>query len=90
MINSISFYNKALKSTWVKKYLDPDNHRKWKYLSEWQLHQYGGPAIFRGNLNKHEYITKTTTFTTETLDLWSEISYEQNVKNVKKYSYTNK
>ena len=53
MIDLISF-NKALKSTWVKKYLDPENHGKWKYFFEWQLHQYGGPAIFRGNLNKQD------------------------------------
>ena len=37
LIDLISF-NKALKSTWVKKYLDPENHGKWKHLSEWELH----------------------------------------------------
>ena len=26
------FFNKALKSTWVKKYLDPKNHGKWKFF----------------------------------------------------------
>ena len=31
MIDLESF-NKALKSTWVKKYLDPENHGKWKYF----------------------------------------------------------
>ena len=35
MIDLISF-NKALKSTggrgWVKKYLDPENHGKWKFF----------------------------------------------------------
>ena len=65
-------FNKALKSTWVKKYLDQENYGKWNYLFEWQVHQYGGPAIFRGNLNKqdiHKHVTTTDTFTTEILHL---------------------
>ena len=78
MIHLISF-NKALQSTWVKKYLDPKNHGKWKHLFAWQLHQYGGLAILRGNLNKqdmYKYVTTTDTFTMEIFHLWSEISYE--------------
>ena len=81
MIDLISF-NKALKSTWVKKYLDPENHGKWKLFFEWQLQHYGGPVVFRGNLNRHDlskFINSTDAFTTEILQLWSEISYEANV-----------
>ena len=84
MIDLISF-NKALKSIWVKKYLDPENHGKWKHFFEWQLHRYGGPAIFRDNLNKqdmYKYVTTTDTFTTEILRLRSEISYERNVNSL--------
>ena len=81
MIGLISF-NKALKSTWVKKYLDPENHGKWKLFPDWQLQHYGGPVVFRGNLNRHDlskFINSTDAFTTEILQLWSEISYEANV-----------
>ena len=81
MIDLISF-NKALKSTWVKKYLDPENHGKWKLFLDWQLQHYGGPVVFRGNLNRHDlskFINSTDAFTTEILQLWSEISYEANV-----------
>ena len=84
MIDFIPF-NKALKSTWVKKYLDQGNHGKWEHLFEWQLQRYGGPAIFRGNLNKqdmYKYVTTTDTFTKEILYLWSEISYERNVNSL--------
>ena len=49
--------NKALKSTWVKKYLDPENHGKWKYFFASELQLFGGPAIFRGNL-KQDDLTK--------------------------------
>ena len=44
MIDLISF-NKALKSTWVKKYLDAENHGKWKLFLDWQLRNYGGPVV---------------------------------------------
>ena len=52
MIDLISF-NKVFKSTWVKKYLDPENHGKWKLFLDWELQLYGGPVIFQGNLNRH-------------------------------------
>ena len=84
MIDLISF-NKALKSTWVKKYLDPENHGKWKFFFDLQLQNYGGPVVFRGNLNRHDlskFINTTDAFTTEILQLWSEISYEANVNSI--------
>ena len=84
MIDLISF-DKALKSTWVKKYLDPENHGKSKLFLDWQLQHYGGPVAFRGNLNRHDlskFINSTDAFTTEILQLWSEISYEANVNSI--------
>lgn len=45
MIDLQSF-NKVLKSTWVKTYLDPENHGKWKYFFDSELQYFAGPAIF--------------------------------------------
>ena len=45
----IESFNKALKSTWVKKYLDNDNHGKWKLLLDSEIHDLGGDVIFKGN-----------------------------------------
>jgi len=45
----IKSFNKALKSTWVKKYLDNDNHGKWKLLFDYELRDLGGDVIFKGN-----------------------------------------
>ena len=28
----IKHFNKALKLSWIKKYVDPENHGKWKLL----------------------------------------------------------
>ena len=84
MIDLISF-DKALKSMWVKKYLDPKNHGKWKLFLDWQLQHYGDPVVFGGNRNRHDlskFINSTDAFTTEILQLWSEISYEANVNSV--------
>lgn len=90
MIELISF-NKALKSTSVKKYLDLQNHGKWKYLLDWQLQHYGGPAVFaRGHLNKHDFsnfISTTHALTTEILQIWSETSYEVNVSSTKLFFF---
>jgi len=54
----------------------------WKYFFDWQLQHYGGPAVSKGNLNKHDlnkFINTTDAFMTEILQIWSEISYEANV-----------
>ena len=53
MINIKSF-NKALKSTWVEKYLDNDNHGKWKLLFDSESRDLGGDVIFKGNLNQND------------------------------------
>ena len=45
----------------------------------------GGPVVFRGNLNRHDlskFISSKDAFTTEILQLWSEISYEANVNSI--------
>ena len=73
--------NKVLKSTWVKKYLDNDNHGKWKLLFDSEIHDLGGDVIFKGNLNKNDlakFIHISDAFTSEVLKIWSEISYNGN------------
>ena len=66
-INMKSF-NKALTSTWVKKYLGNDNHGKWKLLFDSELHDFGGVVIFEVDLNKNDlakFIHISDAFTTE-------------------------
>ena len=48
----VKLFNKALKLSWLKKYLDTENHGKWKLLFDLQLRPFGGEAIFRGNFSK--------------------------------------
>ena len=78
----IKSFNKALKSTWVKKYLDNDNHGKWKLLFDSEIRDLGGDVIFKGNHNQNDlakFIHISDPFTTEILKIWSEISYNGNI-----------
>ena len=81
----IKSFNKALKSTWVKKYLDNDHHGKWKLLFDSEIYDYGGDVIFIGNLNKNDlakFIHISDAFTSEILKIWSEISYNGNITSI--------
>ena len=54
----IKLFNKALKSSWITKYLDSENHGKWKLLFDLELQSFGGEGVsFRGNLSK-EHLSK--------------------------------
>ena len=46
----ISSFNKALKSVWIKKYLDRNNKGKWKLFMDAELEHLGGPVVLN-NLN---------------------------------------
>ena len=91
MIDLESF-NKALKSTWVKKYLDPENHvegnhGKWKYFFDSELQLFGRPAILRGNL-KQDDMPKygfSDLFTMEILQIWSEVIFDPCVSSIDHY-----
>ena len=50
----ISSFNKSLKTTWIKKYLDESNRGKWKDFSELELGKYGGSLLLTSNLNRHD------------------------------------
>ena len=81
----IKVFNRALKSGWIKKYLDNDNHGKWKLLFDLELRKFGGEQIFRGNLSKEDlskYIKISDTFTLEILQIWTDIKYEANISSI--------
>ena len=77
----------ALKSTWVKKYLDPTNQGKWKSVFNSELQYFGGPAVFKGNLNKDDFnhISTSDLFTKEIIKIWSEINYEATIQSNDRY-----
>ena len=54
-IIDIQSFNKALKTMWVIKYLDESNLGKWKLFFGNELINYGGTAVFKGNLKKRRF-----------------------------------
>ena len=73
----IKLFNKALKSSWITKYLDLENHGKWKLLSDLELQSFGGEGVFQGNLSKEDlskHFKILDTFTSEILRIWTDIT----------------
>ena len=50
----IASFNKALKIVWIKKYLDKENHSKWKIFLDIESQHKGGTTFLTGNLNKKD------------------------------------
>ena len=72
----ISFFNKSLKTTWIKKYLDSNNKGKWKIFFDITLKKYGCQNFFSYNLNVRETLSTITTadvFLKELLEIWAEV-----------------
>ena len=85
MIDILSF-NKSLKATWIKKYLDTENGGSWKLFFDAELQRYGGKLAILGNLNSkdmHSVIKVSDPFVKESLEIWSEISFEETVTSYK-------
>ena len=75
----IQAFNKSLKTTWIKKYLDNENQGKWKLFFDLELETLGGNILFTGNLNKKDTnmtIRVSDRFIKEILAIWSEVNFE--------------
>ena len=55
MIDIFSF-NKSLKATWIKKYLDNSNNGKWKLFLEMALQNHGGKNILSSKPRRWRHI----------------------------------
>ena len=88
MIDLCSF-NKSLKTTWVKKYLDTTNNGKWKLLFDDELKNYSCENLFRCNLNVNDAkeVIKVTDpllkeileYWTEDIEYWTEAKFERQI-----------
>ena len=47
----IASFNRSLKATWIKKYLDNENGGSWKRFFDSELEKYGGEVTLTGNIN---------------------------------------
>ena len=79
MINVVSF-NRSLKSTWIKRYLDKENCGSWKSFLHLELEKYGAEVTLTGNLDikdSRNVIKVSDSFFKEILEIWSELNYEE-------------
>ena len=77
----IQSFNKSLKATWIKKYLDEENQGKWKYFFDIELERFGGTIVLTSNLNKKDTIENLkikNNFIKEILSIWAEVNFDEN------------
>ena len=78
----ISSFNKSLKITWIKTYLDNKNKGKWKIFFDVDLKKHGCKKKFSYNLNVRDTlstITASDTFLKELLGIWAEVNFEPEI-----------
>jgi len=78
----ISSFDKSLKTTWIKKYLDNNSKRKWKIFFDITLKKYGCQNFFSDNLNIRDTLSTITTsdaFLKELLGIWAEVNFEPEI-----------
>ena len=84
MIDLISF-NKSLKTTWIKKYLDNDNYGKWKIVLDTVI---DCQSFFSYNLNASDISKLTDTsdgFFKELLEIWAELNFKFQITSLGKF-----
>ena len=76
----IRFFNYALKSKWVKKYLDDNNQAKWKLFVDFFIKQHDGKLLLTGNLKQADVagLNIQDSFTEEVIEIWSNLTHEEN------------
>ena len=78
----ISSFNKSLKTTWIKKYLDNNNKGKWKIFFDITFKKYSCQNFFTYNLNVRDTVSLITTsdaFLKELLEIWAEVNFEPEI-----------
>ena len=76
----IRSFNYALKSKWVKKYLDDNNQAKWKLFFDFFIKQHDGKLLLTGNLKQADIagLNIQDSFTKELIEIWSNLTYDEN------------
>ena len=77
----IPSFNYALKSKWVKKYLDDKNQAKWKLFFDFFINQHDGKLRLTGNLKQADVagLNIQDSFTKEVIEIWSNLTHEGNL-----------
>ena len=73
----ITEFNKALKISWILKYISSDCKSKWKCFFDFHLSKVGGKLIFLGNLAPRDArkLDVKDDFIQELVELWVDLNY---------------
>lgn len=84
----IRAFNRALKATWITKYLDNSNKGKWKNLFNYSFCELGGKNAFLSNLSKKDLqdFEMRDKFAKEVMEIWTEINFEITLKSFEDFS----
>ena len=76
MLDIIEF-NKALKISWILKYISNDCKSKWKCFFDFHLSKVGGKLVFLGNLAPKDArkLNIEDDFIQELIELWTDLNY---------------
>ena len=88
----IKSFSKALKTTWVKIFLDQNKHGKWKIFFEVELQNLGGTSFFYCNLHRKDlqgYVQSEDAFLLEVVQIWAEINFENKIGSYNHFLSTN-
>ena len=74
----IQIFNRALKATWIQKYLDSSNKEKWKLFLDFFLSKYNANLLITGNLNVNDAASLEIDdpFTKELVEIWSCLNFK--------------
>ena len=77
----IHTFNKSLKASWIKEYLDPTNNGRWKFFFDVNLKLYGEKFIFSCNLHKDDIplLKIRNPFVCEVMSIWAELHFSDAV-----------
>ena len=83
----IESFNKAVKCSWIEKYLDDENKGKWKLLLDLEsVERFGGKMLFNYNPSKNDLLNRVhfkDPFLKEILNIWTEV--EPQLKSVEHF-----
>ena len=83
----IKSFNSALKATWIPKYLDINNKRKWKIVFKYWLSRIQKENIFTYNLSRKDAqaINVDDKFLQELIEIWAEVNFQGKLRSLKEF-----
>ena len=84
----IAFFNKAVKSVWLRKYLDESNKGKWNFFLMLSLKTFEAKLFLGAALTlktPKKLANNLSPFLKEILEIWSELSYQGSIETVESF-----